>query len=285
MPFCKPLPPISRYTLGTANIRDKANREHIRVARAAMDAGIWFHSAAEYAEGAVFDVLAAAFREDPRHIPQCIFKIKSFSPEAFRASIEEAIARTGVPRVDIAQICWYMPDIDKDLRPGCALHDAMCDMLRQGKVGNYVLEFFRPSKPNMLRIVGEELFDAYIYYHNVVNREVSNEMYDLLARKSSPVLALRTVGGGAGDLGFSPQEEGEATRAKLADLVRRSGAADEMDLRMRFPLSYPRNLTTIGATTSVAHLNAFLELGRNPRPLPPDILGEIDALHRRWFAT
>jgi len=285
MPFRKPLPAISKFTFGTGNLRDPENPQHVAVARAAMDAGVWFHSAAEYREGATFQVLRKAFAQDPRHIPRCIFKIKSFSAEAFKACVRESIEKTGVPRVDIAQICWYMPDPDKDLVPGAWLHDAMCDMQEKGLVGNYVLEFFRPIRDIATRIVQRELFDAYIYYHNVVDREVSNAMYDLLEEKRAPVLALHTVGGGTGSLGFSPKEEGPATLAALTELARQAGCADEMELRLRFPLSYARNITTIGATTNMAHLNAMLEMGRNPRPLPADVLARIDALHRRWFAV
>jgi aryl-alcohol dehydrogenase-like predicted oxidoreductase len=275
---------ISRYTLGTANLKDKNNPEHVRVARTAMDAGIWFHSSTEYADGAVFATLAKAFKEDPKHIPHCIFKIKSWDKEILEQTVTEAITVLGVPRVEIAQICWYMPDADKDLKPGCALHEKMCELKEKGMVVNYVLEFLRPTTENMIRIVERELFDGYIYYHNVVNREVSNQMYDLLLSKKAPILALRTVGGGAGDLGFAPKEEADFVRGKLREWTERSGCASEIEMRMRFPLSHQHNLTTVGATTKVKNLMSFLEMGKHHVPLPKDVLDEIDALHRRWFA-
>ena len=58
--YRRPLPNISRYTLGTANLSDPTNPEHLRVARRAMDAGIWFHTAAEYGDGRMFSTLSAS---------------------------------------------------------------------------------------------------------------------------------------------------------------------------------------------------------------------------------
>ena len=52
------LPKFTKYTFGTGNINDKTNSNHIKIARGAMDAGIWFHSSLGYR--GVFDVLKIA---------------------------------------------------------------------------------------------------------------------------------------------------------------------------------------------------------------------------------
>lgn len=285
MAFRGELPELTNYTFGTGSIGDTDNPEHIKVARAAMEAGVWFHTSAEYGKGAVFEVLKAAFAEDRAGVPHCIFKVNGEDPDRLRETVTGAIAATGVERVDIAQMCGR-PSAGDDLQPGQPLHDTMCELKEQGLVGSYVLELFRPSMADSVRAVADDLFDGYIYYYNVVDREVSNELYDLMERKGSNVLSLRAVGGGAGNLGYVGDRSAimPAMHEAIADLFERSGCASEIEFRMRFPLSAPNVRTTIGATTKLEHLNQYLRTLGSFKPLAAEIVEEIRALHRQWFA-
>ena len=284
MAFRGELPELTNYTFGTANINETDNPEHAKVARAAMDAGVWFHTSIEYGHGTVFEVLKAAFAEDPSKTPHCIFKIHSKDPALFREDVMGAIAGAGVERVDIAQVCGR-PSVD-ELQPGEPLHDTMCDLKEQGLVGSYVLEFFRPSTADSIGAVADDLFDGYIYYYNVIDREVSNELYDLMQSKGSAVLGLRTVGGGVGSLGYAGDRGASLPAMKKAvdELCERSGCASEIEFRMRFALSAPNIRTTIGATTKLEHLDQYLRILGSFEPLAAEIVEEIQALHREWFA-
>lgn len=285
MSFRRTLPELTNFTLGTAGLSDKTDPEHMRVARQAMEAGVWFHSSAEYGKGSVFETLRAAFREDPKHIPRCIFKVHGEDPVKLRRSVEGAIRDTGVGRVDIAQICGR-PSVGEDLQPGGGMHDAMCELLEEGLVGSYVIEFFRPTCDDFLRAVADDLFDGYTFYYGVVDREVSNPLFDLIQEKGVDVLALRTVGGGPGAPGYAGDRAailGEIQQ-EVAALYERSGCASEVEFRMRFPLSVGNVRTTIGGTNDPRHLKLFLDTLAAPEPLPAEIVAAVQALHRRWFA-
>jgi len=284
MTYRNRLPQLSTFTFGTAEIRDPANPEHLKVARAAMDAGVWFHSAREY--GNVYEVLKIAFKEDPKHVPPCIIKIHGGDAEKMRDAVETTLRDTRLPCIAVGQVCGQ-PDPVKDLRPGCRLYDTMGALQEEGKVGAYVLELWRPETPTRMELVKQDLFDAYIFYYNVVDREVPNALFDLLEGRRSKILSLRTLGGGDAKYGYTGVRDEKlvaAMRTALEDLYQRSGCSSRIEFRMRFPMSVPNVITTIGATAKMNHLKAFLECHRNFRPLAPEIVAEVRRLHRIWFA-
>ena len=275
------LPNISRYTFGTGNVHDTANAEHGKVVRAAMDAGVWFHTSAEYGNGGTFEVLKAAFQEAPSQRPKCIFKVDGQGAEKLRAVVEKSLAGTGLDRIDIAQVCGN-PSPDS-LQPGAPLRDTMLELQESGIVGSYVLENFYGFSPNSLISLDQDLFDGYIYYFNVINREVSNPLYDALQAKAAPQLALRSLGGALNSFGGTNDKE--AMQRELEALYTQSGAPSRLDFRYRFPLSNPNVRTTIGATSKLAHLEELLQADQNFEPLPPAIVAKIEALQSKWFAV
>jgi aryl-alcohol dehydrogenase-like predicted oxidoreductase len=287
MIYNRPWPEITPFTFGTTGVYDAANPQHVKVVRAAMDAGVWFHTSPSYGEGEkrTYDVLRKAFGEAPSQRPKCIVKVDPHTPKTIRGGVEGVIAATGIERVDIAQILTYMqPHSQKDLQPGCAIHDMMCALQDEGKVGNYVLELNTEITDDIMDIVRQGMYDGYIFYYNVVQRCVrNNPLYDLLKQGGAPLLSLRTMGGGPRDLGGSSSEQKEATRRTLAALVERAGCADEAEFRMRFPLSNPQMVTTIGSTCNVAHLHTLIENAHPRRKLPHEVFDELEALHRIWF--
>lgn len=287
MTYRKPFPDVSAFTFGTTKVYDAADPRHVKVVRAAMDAGIWFHTSPSYGKGdkRTYDVLRKAFAEAPVRIPRCIVKIDPHTPETLRGTVEGAIAGTGMERVDIAQIITYMqPHSQEDLQPGCAIYETMVALQDEGKVGNYVLELNTEITPDHFAIVKQDMYDGYIFYYNAVQRCVrSNALYDLLLEKSLPLLSLRTMGGGPGEFGGVPAEQVEHARTVLADLTRRTGCADEAEFRIRFPLSNPHMVTTIGATCDVSHLQMLIEYARTDRCLPDYAFQKMDDLHRNWY--
>jgi aryl-alcohol dehydrogenase-like predicted oxidoreductase len=280
MAFRDRLPELTRFTFGTGKVDRPDDPQHVRVVRMAMDAGVWFHSSHVYSNGKVFETLKKAFAEDPKRIPKCIFKVDGLGADLLRETVMASIAGTGVERVDIAQVCGN-PDI-AELRPGSKLHDTMVELKEKGLVGSYVFEIFWRGSPNALKALQEDLFDGYIFYYNVVNREVSNELFDALHEKQADILALRTVGGGVEV--FHNPGDAAAAKAALEAIYRRSGCKTPLEFRVRYVLSDPQVRTTIGATGNPQHLTDLLKACEEAEPLPADIVNDVHALHRTWFA-
>jgi hypothetical protein len=68
----------------------------------------------------------------------------------------------------------------------------------------------------------------------------------------------------------------------LESIYQRSGCKNRVELCVRFPLSLPHVRTTVGSTGNPQHLRDFLEAGQSIKPLAPDVVDAIRALHRRW---
>jgi len=288
MSYRRSLPEMSPFTFGTTKVYDASDPQHLKVVRAAMDAGVWFHTSPTYGKGdrRAYDVLRKAFAEDPGNTPQCIVKTDPHTPDTLRGTVEGALSATGIERVDIAQIITYMqPHSQKDLQPGCAIYETMCALQQEGKVGSYVLELNTETTDDHFEIVRQGMYDGYIFYYNVVQRGMkSNALYDLLREKDAPLLSLRTMGGGPGDMGGTPTEQEEATRRLFQELAKRAGCESEAEFRIRFPLSNPQMVTTIGATCNTDHLRMLIECAQPRRRLPCEVFEEIESLHRRWYA-
>ena len=273
------LPPaLTRLTFGTGKVGSPTDPEHLRVTRAAMEAGLWFHTAHEYGGGSVFETLRTAFRAAPAEVPPCIFKVDGNSPELLRQTVETALRETGVARVEIAQICGN-PDVST-LAPDGALAQEMERLRAAGHVGHYSLEIFADFSDNLQRAVQDELFGSVIFYYNTIERQVSNALFETLQDRQTPILALRTLGGHPDNYG----DLDEAARAQLAAVFERSGCASRFDFRVRFALSAPQVVTTIAATSRVAHLEDLLRATREFEPLEAEIVAEIIALQSQWFA-
>ena len=268
------LPQLTPVTMGTGGITDPNNPDHARVARLGMEAGIWFH-VADYG-GGVYNVLERAFREGPRHIPRCIFKVDGTGPEQFRASVEDALRRTGVERIDIAQVCGN--PVGPDLAP---LAEALREAKEKGLVGSYIMDVIWPYSPKVIQAIEADLFDGYVFYYSPVDRELSEEANDLMISRDVSALAMRTFGGRDGG-NYLTAAATHPTRVALEPVYRRSGCSSRVEFCVRFPLSLPHVRTTIGSTGNPQHLQEFLEAGRCFKPLPGDVIDDIRALHRQW---
>jgi aryl-alcohol dehydrogenase-like predicted oxidoreductase len=70
----------------------------------------------------------------------------------------------------------------------------------------------------------------------------------------------------------------------INEIYERSGCASQVDFRLRYILSQPNVLTTIGGASKVERLNLYLDAERNFEPLDRKIIESIEALHRQWYA-
>ena len=144
------------------------------------------------------------------------------------------------------------------------------------------MDVTRPNSKRVAKAIESDLFDAYILYYNVMECGVSSEVYRLMEARQTPILAMRTFGGRDGGNFMQAKDAANPRRAALEPLYKRSGCTNRTEFCVRFPLSIPQVRTTIGSSSSVEHIRAFLEAGRTPRPLPADVTEGIKSLHRQW---
>jgi aryl-alcohol dehydrogenase-like predicted oxidoreductase len=289
-----PFPTPSSFTFGCMSLGwgPERLREDVRVARAAMDAGLWFHASQEYAGGGAFMALRHAFDESPARRPELILKIRCDSAEHIVFDVEDALRRLGVARIAIAQLCRAKHDrrpiVDDFLAQG-PMWNACERLRREGKVGAFALEIFASFSADALRAVRAGMFPAYIFYLNPGERQASDELMDLLEARGERLLSLRTLCGGDLDPSrieaLRAKEPANAAIARFDELrpiYERSGCASWPEFSMAFLRSLPRLLTTIAGTSSAAHLDALLAADRRAKPMAPELTAEIRALHRRW---
>ncbi len=277
------LPTLAPFTFGTANCNDPMNATHIRVIHEAMEADVWFHSARMY--GNSYETLRRAFDETPGEKPKMMIKVHGEDAQELRKWTEEALSVLGIDQIGLAQICGR-PRLTEDLMPGCPLHEMMITLKKEGKVGGYILECFRPSSEDQVGIAERGLFDAFIFYYNIVDREVNNRLWDVLRAKNTNILALRTLGGGPDAMGYTGDRTDQfqqQMRDRIESIFAASGCADKLEFRLRFCVSHPQVKTAIGGTANPSHLAQLLKLNSGLPALNPETLASIDAIHREFF--
>ena len=301
MQLRSPLPLIPRYTFGTGRISATADTfaEDVKLVRGVMETGVALHTSSDYGHGGhdvqpfgggqTLKVLKAAFAESPQQIPKIIVKLYCSTVENARAHLEMILSGLGVERIDVAQLCTWA-DFAEDFGQQGPRWRMFKEFKDKGVIGNYVAEIFAPWSQNALPVIEEELVDGVIFYYNLIDRQVSNEVWDLIEAKQTPVFALRTLGGICPDmerldetLTGQGEDSMSARLAALKPLYKQSGCRNWVEFSMRFALSMPSVVTTIGATNNMKHVQAFLAAEK--RPLPEYLMKQINALHREASNT
>ena len=295
---------ISRFTFGTmslggADLASMAN--DVKVARSAMDAGVWFHTSREYAGGDTFAVLRRAFTEDRQHVPHCIFKCRRNNADILEYDIESALTRLNLERLSVVQLCGSMQSFYRN--PSTLIHDClhegpMWNLIQRyrssGQVQAFALEIFSSTSESVIPLIKRDLFDAYIFYYNVFEREVSDAALQTIQATGKAILALRTLG--AAPRGQLPEQlqRPEAFGAEFSLLIRdrmlrgirdRAGFPTWLDLSLAFLFAHPQVVTSIGGTRQLDHLERYLEAEKRCKPLATSLRDEIDELHRVWFGS
>ena len=264
----------------------------VAIVRQAMELGLWFHTSQEYGgSGGTFQVLRRAFDECPGRRPPIIAKIRCDDAEVLRFDVEDLLRRLDVERVDIVQLCKSKHDrreIVDDLLEDGPRAAACHDLAKRGLARSFCLELFITCSADGTRAIRNSLFDAYIFYWNPIEREIAAETYAALKQSPARVLALRTVCGGLNtptDLArFSVDKPHYRTDRfeTVWPLVVESGCQDVLELSARYLASQPQVLTTIGGTSSAEHMVRYFEAVRDARPLAPEWVAKLDALHDQW---
>jgi aryl-alcohol dehydrogenase-like predicted oxidoreductase len=291
------LPTLSSFTFGCMSLGNNPGefRDHIGVARAAMDGGGWFHASPEYAGGGAYMIMRHAFAEAKSRIPKLILKIRCDHAAVLKFDVEDALRRLNIERIDLAQLSRAKHDhrlvVDDYLNQG-EMWQVCQNLQKEGKVGHFVMEVFASFSADAIRAVNAKLFPAYIFYFNPGERQTTNEFFGLLEQKEEKFLSLRTLCGGMLDplriqalQATEPNHPAIARFEALKPIYERSGCDSWCEFSMSFLKSFPNLLTTIAGTSKMGHLKELLETDRQAKPMAAQLAAEIKALHAQWSGS
>jgi aryl-alcohol dehydrogenase-like predicted oxidoreductase len=286
------LKPPTFFTFGCMSLGTDLLKldEHIRIARTAMDAGVWFHASPTYNRGFTYMVLRMAFDEARSKVPPMIIKIRCGTPKLMRFEVEDALGRMKLDRIDVAQLVFtetggYKPVTDDFARNGPIA--AECEQLRrEGKVSQFCPQVEVNCSQAFLPLAERGVFDGFVLYLNPLQRDADDAMWNHLQTQGTPLWALRTVAGAAGEPARLEKRRKETPDdANLRKIERLAAIAAEVGCDwtafcMRYAASVLGLKTTIGGTGDLSHLNHFLSASNAAKPLPPDVMAVIDAARR-----
>jgi aryl-alcohol dehydrogenase-like predicted oxidoreductase len=293
MPFDRRQLPtyLSKYVYGTTRLGDGAIPavDRVKIARAAMESGAWFHTSEQY--GDALQVLRKAFDEDRLHVPKLIVKLGNDSIDELRACAKRHIEALGVDSLDLGQLCLGGP-LAADFRDGGQCYDGFRQLQAEGLVNHFVVEVFPWTSEVPLAALraghADGLVGGCIFYLNPLQRFASNALWDLMRERSVPMIAMRTVAGG--DVHRLRDVPGAAWKpylqqraVQVAKVFERSGVASWTEFCVRFAFSFPEVRATVGASSRSEGLADFLRASQGDiAPLPEDVVEQITRLQRRW---
>ncbi len=281
---------VSPYVYGTTRlgVGKIPMEQRLRVARAARDAGVWFHTSHTY--GNALEVLRTVFDEDRTRVPKLIVKLGWSNIDEFYDVIRQNLEPLGLDSIELGQLC-LSGQLADEFVSGGASYDAFTRLKAEGRVKRFVLEVFPWTSHIALNAIrggyAEHIVDGYIFYLNPLQRFASNELWDLLVERNEPIIAMRTVSGGnvhrlrdVPGAAWKPYLQQRAV--EVAPIFERSGIASWTEFCVRFAHSFGQVRATVGATSRVEYLLEFLRAIAQVEPLPDDILSEIVELQYRW---
>jgi len=281
---------ITRYIYGTTRLGDDKipHKERIKIAHAAMDAGVWFHTSRMY--GNALEVLGEAFAEEPSKVPKLIIKIGWDNINQIRGVIEENLKPLGLAGMQLGQLC-LGGELAEDFAGGGNCYRVFQDLKDEGLVQGFVAEAFPWTSDALLRALRggytESIVDGFIFYLNPLQRFASNALWNEIVKKNQPIIAMRTVSGGPvhnlRDVpGFAWKNYLQKRAVEVAPIFEKSGVKSWTEFCVRFAHSFPLVIATVGSTSKIENLNEFLTAKDNFMPLPENIMQEISALHEKW---
>ena len=281
---------ISSYVYGTTRLGDDKIpfEERVSIARAAMDADIWFHTSHTY--GDALKVLRTAFDQDRTRVPKLIVKIGWKDVSELRSVIHENIDPLDLNGLELGQLC-LSGSLAEQFVNGGQCYEEFARLKADGLVNRFVLEVFPWTSDIALKAIQggypDGVVDGYIFYLNPLQRFASNELWDVLVERNEPIIAMRTVSGG--NVHRLRDVPGAAWKlylqqraAEIAPIFERSGIASWTEFCIRFIYGFPQVRATVGATSHLENLKEFLTAAESIKPLPVNIQDEIIQLHYRW---
>ncbi|HMB95943.1 MAG TPA: aldo/keto reductase [Tepidisphaeraceae bacterium] len=281
---------LSKYVYGTTRLGDGKipMADRVKIARAAMNSGVWFHTSHQY--GNALEVLRAAFDEDRKHVPKMFFKIGWSNIKEMRDMIRQMLDTLAVDHMDIGQLC-LGGELAEQFRAGGKCYDEFRRLKEEGLVHRFVVEVFPWTSKIPLEALRkgypQSVIDGYIFYLNPLQPFASNELWDEIQKRNEPIVAMRTVSGSdvhrLRDVpGAAWKDYLRARAVEVAPLFEKSGIKSWPEFCVRFAYGFPQVRTTVGATSKQENLQEFLAATKNITPLPADIQQAIIKLQYRW---
>ena len=262
--------------------------QRLAMARYAMDHCTWFHTSHKY--GSTIDVLKVAFAERPNKVPQCTFKLGGDTLDEVKGQIDHQLNTLGVSKMGLGQL-HVGGALAADFVAGGKSLDGLRQLRDQRLVGGWVLEVHPWTSAIALAHLksgtGHDVIDGYTFYYNPLQRYALNDLFALITEKRRPILALRSVAGGPIDKQAARPADpkdfmGQRARQLLAT-YRKSGFTDWTEFCMAYVLNQPNVVTTIGACSSPAHLDALVAgAHQKGKGFPDHLAQEIAALQTQW---
>ncbi len=281
---------LSPYVYGTTRLGDDAIpfEARVKVARAAMDAGVWFHTSHTY--NTALQVLRAAFDQDPQQVPKLIIKIGWSNITELRDVTRQNLEALGLESLDLGQLCLGGP-LAEEFANGGPCYAEFARIKAEGLVKRFVVEVFPWTSQVPLKALKggypQGIVDGYIFYLNPLQRFASNDLWDLLVERGEAMIAMRTVSGGnvhrLRDVPGAAWKDYLQKRAvEVAPIFERSGIQSWTEFCVRFAHSFPQVRATVGSTSRVENLREFLGAANDIHLLPDAIRDEIVLLQYRW---
>jgi predicted aldo/keto reductase-like oxidoreductase len=281
---------MTPYIYGTTRLGDDSipREERIKVACAAMNTGVWFHTSRMY--GDALEVLGEAFAEEPTKVPKLIIKIGWDNVNQLRGVIEENLKPLGRDGMQLGQLC-LGGELANDFANGRHCYRVFQELKDEGLVQGYVVEAFPWTSEPPLRALRagytEGIVDGFIFYLNPLQRFASNALWDEIVERNQPIIAMRTVSGGPvhrlRDVpGYAWKEYLQKRAVEVAPIFEKSGIKSWTEFCVRFAHSFPQVKATVGSTSKIENLNEFLSVKDNIEPLPENIIREIKTLQYKW---
>ena len=263
---------LSPYTFGCMSLGTELamNRisEDVRVARKAMEAGIWFHCSPTYSRGFSFMILRMAFDQDRTNVPPLIVKVRDASPDLMRFEVEDACRRLGIDAIDIAQLVSMERGPDNllsQLSTGGPIADELAHLRKRGLIKQAVVFVDKENSDAGVAAQSSELVEGITCYWNAQQRELTPAAWETIQNQNIPLIALRTLAGAS-------ELDSDMTR-----LLKESDCDDHVEFALRLQASYPQVSTTIGGTRNKDHLQRFLDCMNRPA-LPESVLEVFEKL-------
>jgi predicted aldo/keto reductase-like oxidoreductase len=281
---------ISPYVYGTTRLGDDKISfvERVKMARIAMDSGVWFHTSHAY--GDALKVLRAAFDEERNKVPKLIVKIGWNNADELRNTVVQHMEALDVQSLELGQLC-LSGELADEFANGGKCYEAFAKIKEDGLVNRFVVEVFPWTSEVPLKALRggypKDIVDSYIFYLNPLQRFASNELWDLLVERNETMVAMRTVSGGnvhalrdVPGAAWKPYLQERAV--EVAPIFERSGIKSWTEFCIRFAHSFPQVCATVGSTSNPERFKEFVDAAKDIKPLPEGIVKEIAALQRRW---
>jgi predicted aldo/keto reductase-like oxidoreductase len=281
---------ISPYIYGTTRLGhdDIPFDERVKIARLAMESGVWFHTSRQYNEA--LEVLRVAFDQDRTRVPKLIVKLGGDSIDEFRKGIYENIKPLNISKVDLGQLC-IGGGLAKEFASGGNCYKEFEKIKSEGLVDRFVMEVFPWTSETPLKALKagytKGIVDGFIFYFNPLQRFASNELWNLLIEKNEAIIAMRTVSGGnvhrLRDIPGAAWKEYLQKRAvEVAPIYEHSGIESWTEFCIRFAFSFKQVRATVGSSGRAENLNKFLHSIQNRKPLYKETIENIQKLQQRW---